>query len=410
MFSSHQHNNSIGGDLIMIVEPKIRGFICTTAHPAGCAQNVAEQVAYVKSKPSFAGTRRALIIGSSTGYGLASRIAAAFGCGADTIGVAFEKPAAGSRTATAGWYNTAAFQRLASHEGFYAKSIMGDAFSQETKQETIDLIKKDLGCVDLVVYSLAAPRRTTSSGETFSSVIKPVGADYSSKTVDMRTHMLATASVSAATKEEIDGTIKVMGGEDWRLWVSALLDAGVLDKGAVTLAYSYIGPQITDAIYTKGTIGLAKKDLEESARKITEMLTPVGGKAFISVNKAVVTQASSAIPAVPLYTSILFKVMKAKGIHEDCIEQMRRMLCEKLYVSSPVTDECGRIRLDDLELQSDVQKEVSRIWDAIDDSNLNDLADIDGYWNDFYRLFGFGINDVDYAADVAIDTEIDELV
>jgi enoyl-[acyl-carrier protein] reductase/trans-2-enoyl-CoA reductase (NAD+) len=394
----------------MIVEPKVRGFICTTAHPVGCEQNVAEQINYVKSKPSFDGTKRALIIGSSTGYGLASRIAAAFGCGADTIGVAFEKPATETRTATAGWYNTAAFQKFASREGFYAKSIMGDAFSREIKQKTIDLIKKDLGCVDLVIYSLAAPRRTAENGETYSSVIKPVGADYSNKSIDMRNRTLTQADVSAATQQEIDGTIKVMGGEDWLLWLEALNEAGVLDRNAVTLAYSYIGPELTHAIYTDGTIGQAKKDLEESARKITSMLAPLGGKAFVSVNKAVVTQASSAIPVVPLYISLLFKIMKKKGNHEGCIEQMRRMLNEKLYMSGPVTDDCGRLRLDDLEMEPDIQHEIEKIWAIVDEANLNDFADLEGYWSDFLRLFGFGISGVDYTADVNINTEIQGLV
>lgn len=394
----------------MIVEPKIKGFICTTAHPAGCAQNVAQQIAYVKSKPHIDGTRRALIIGSSTGYGLASRIVAAFGCSAATIGVALERPANGTRTATAGWYNTAAFQKSAINGGLYAKCIMGDAFSQETKQKTIDLIKKDLGSVDLVVYSLAAPRRTDPSGKTYSSVIKPVGADYTSKTIDMRSYELSQASIGAATEEEIDATIKVMGGEDWQLWMKALLEAGVLDKGTVTLAYSYIGPKITHAIYTDGTIGLAKKDLEKTSRKITEMLAPVGGKAYICVNKAVVTQASSAIPAVPLYTSILFKVMKQKGIHEDCIDQMRRLFAQKLYVPSPVTDEQGRIRLDDLELRDDVQKEVSEIWDKVTNANLKELTDLEGYQNDFKRLFGFELDGVDYSADIPVDVEIEGLV
>lgn len=393
----------------MIVEPKIRGFICTTAHPAGCAKSVEQEAAYVKSLPKFAGTRRALIIGSSTGYGLATRIAAAFGCGADTIGVAFERPAAGARTATAGWYNTAAFQKLASCEGFYAKSIMGDAFSDETKQKTIDLIKKDLGCVDLVVYSLAAPRRTAPSGETYSSAIKPVGENYTSKSIDMRTHELSTASVEAATEEEIEGTVKVMGGEDWVLWMKALSEAGVLDKGAVSLAYSYIGPKVTHAIYTDGTIGLAKKDLDRAAKEIGGILAPIGGKAFVSVNKAVVTQASSAIPAVPLYTSILFRVMKEKGLHEGCIEQMRRLLCEKLYAGKTETDDCGRLRLDDLELRDDVQGEVSRAWDAVNDANLKDLTDLEGYWNDFYRLFGFDVEGVDYGADVNVDVPIEGL-
>lgn len=394
----------------MTVKPKIRGFICTTAHPAGCAENVAQQAAYIKSKPKFKGPRNALIIGSSTGYGLATRIAAAFGCGASTIGVAFEKPASGARTATAGWYNTAAFQKLAIKDGLYAKSIMGDAFSGEIKQKTIALIKKDLGKVDLVVYSLAAPRRTAPDGTTYSSVIKPVGADYSGKTINMRTHSLEESTVSPATQEEIDGTIKVMGGEDWQLWIKALLDADVLDNGAFTVAYSYIGPDITHAIYTDGTIGLAKKDLERASKEITGELKKIGGRAFISVNKAVVTQASSAIPAVPLYTSILFKIMKQKGIHEDCIEQMHRMLSEKLYADRPVTDENGRLRLDDLELRDDVQKEVLEIWNKIDDSNFTQLADFEGYWNDFCRLFGFGVAGVDYDADVDINKEIPGLV
>lgn len=394
----------------MIVEPKIRGFICTTSHPAGCAKNVAEQIAYVKSKPSFVGTKKALIIGSSTGYGLATRIAAAFGCGASTIGVAFERPAQGKRTGTAGWYNTAEFQKQALNDGIYAKSIMGDAYSSETKEKVIDLIKKDLGQVDLVVYSLAAPRRTTDDGVTYSSVIKPIGEEYSGKTIDMRTHELSTATVEPATQEEIDGTIKVMGGEDWKLWIDALQKAGVLADNSVTLAYSYIGPEVTHAIYTDGTIGMAKKDLEKTVKEITDMLLQSGGKAYVSVNKAVVTQASSAIPAVPLYTSILFKIMKSKGIHEDCIEQMYRMLSEKLYVSKTKVDEVGRIRVDDLELSDDVQNEVIKVWNTVSDSNLNKVADIDGYWEDFYRLFGFGLKGVDYEADIDIDIAIDGLV
>lgn len=394
----------------MIVEPKIRGFICTTSHPTGCAQNVAEQIAYVKSKPSINGTKKALIIGSSTGYGLATRIAAAFGCGAATIGVAFERPAQLKRTATAGWYNTSAFQKQALDEGLYAKSIMGDAFSKETKDKTIELIKRDLGSVDLVVYSLAAPRRTANSGKTYSSVIKPIGKEYTGKTIDMKTHKLSTATVEPATEEEIEGTIKVMGGEDWRLWIEALKDAGVLAEGAITLAYSYIGPEVTHAIYTDGTIGMAKKDLEKTAKGISDLLAPINGKAYVSVNKAVVTQASSAIPAVPLYTSILFKVMKELGIHEGCIEQMYRMFGQKLYVPETIVDECGRIRLDDLELRDDVQKEVSRIWNSVNDSNLEECADVSGYWDDFYRLFGFGIDGVNYKADVDIETGIPGLI
>lgn len=394
----------------MIVEPKIRGFICTTAHPKGCAKIVENEINYVKKLGKFNGCKKALIIGSSTGYGLATRISAAYGCGAATIGVAFEKAAMGTRTASAGWYNTAAFEKAAEKDGLYAKSIMGDAFSDEIKEKTIELIKKDLGKVDLVIYSLAAPRRTAPDGTTYSSVIKPVGCDYSSKTIDMRSHELATASVNAATDEEVANTVKVMGGEDWKLWIDALLKAGVLDENAVTLAYSYIGPVVTHAIYTDGSIGHAKKDLEKSAAEITEKLADIGGKAYISVNKAVVTQASSAIPAVPLYTSILFKVMKEKGIHEGCIEQMRRMLAEKLYAEKPVTDDCNRLRLDDWELRDDVQKEVSDIWDKVDETNFKALTDLDGYWNDFNLLFGFGADGVDYSEDVDVDVKIDGLV
>lgn len=394
----------------MIIEPKIRGFICTTAHPIGCEQNVADQIEFVKSKGKFNGAKNALIIGSSTGYGLATRIAAAFGCGAKTIGVAFEKPAMGSRTATAGWYNTAAFQKFAKEEGIYAKSVMGDAFSDEIKDKTIDLIKKDLGKVDLVIYSLAAPRRTSPDGTTYSSVIKPIGENYSSKTIDMRSHELSTASVDAASEKEVADTIKVMGGEDWKLWINALAKADVLEKDAYTVAFSYIGPMVTHAIYTDGSIGMAKKDLEKSANEITAEHKNIGCRAYISVNKAVVTQASSAIPAVPLYTSILFKIMKEDGIHEGCIEQMRRMLAEKLYVKTPVTDGCGRLRLDDLELQNDIQKKVSEIWDKVDENNFKTLTDLDGYWADFNLLFGFGNSKVDYSKDVDAEVEIDGLV
>ena len=393
----------------MIIEPKVRGFICTTAHPSGCEKNVADQIAYVKGKAAFEGAKRVLVIGSSTGYGLSSRIAAAYGCSAKTIGVAFEKPASDARTATAGWYNTAAFQKFALSDGLYAKSIMGDAFSDEIKQQTIELIKKDLGCVDLVIYSLAAPRRTAPDGITYSSVIKPVGADFSNKSIDMRTRMLTQAEITAAAPEEIEGTIKVMGGEDWLMWMKALSDAGLLSNDVKTIAYSYIGPEVTHAVYKDGTIGLAKKDVEKAAEKITAMLAPINGRAVVSVNKAVVTQASSAIPVVPLYISILFKIMKTKGIHEDCIEQMQRMMSEKIYKSGIVADDCGRLRLDDLEMREDVQREVSKIWELIDDSNLNELADLEGYWGDFFRLFGFGVDGIDYNADVNPIVEIPNL-
>lgn len=394
----------------MIVEPKIRGFICTTAHPAGCARSVEEQVEYVKSRARFNGPKRVLVIGSSTGYGLATRIAAAFGGGADTVGVAFERPASKARTATAGWYNTAAFQELARRDGLFAKSIMGDAFSPEIKRKTVELIKSDLGQVDLVVYSLAAPRRTVGE-TTYSSVLKPVETAFSSKSIDMSTRRLAEVTIPPATEEEIEGTVRVMGGEDWKLWIDALREADALAPGITTLAYSYIGPELTHAIYKDGTIGMAKKDVERTAKAITEELAPLGGRAFVSVNKAVVTQASAAIPVVPLYISILFKIMKENGLHEGCIEQMRRLLAEKLCgEDAPMLDEEGRLRLDDLELRADVQAAVARVWDAVRDDTLPRVADLDGYWSDFYRLFGFGLSGVDYAADVETEVEIPGLV
>jgi enoyl-[acyl-carrier protein] reductase/trans-2-enoyl-CoA reductase (NAD+) len=389
----------------MIVEPKVRGFICTTAHPEGCSANVLEQINYVKKQPKTTGPKAALIIGSSTGYGLASRISAAFGSGAATIGVAFERPAAGSRTATAGWYNTAAFENYAAQEGLYAKSIMGDAFSDEIKQQTIELIKKEIGKVDLVIYSLAAPKRSYG-GVTYGSVLKPVGSAFTSKTIDLNTMNVTTVAVPAASEEEVDGTIKVMGGEDWRLWIEALSGAGVLSEGAVTVAYSYIGPVVTHAIYRDGTVGMAKKDLEKAAREITVKLSGIGGKGYVSVNKALVTQASSAIPVVPLYISILFKIMKGKGTHEGCIEQMHRLFADKLYVNRPVLDEEGRLRVDDLELKPDVQALVDKAWAEIDNGNIREFADIDGYRQDFYRLFGFGVNGVDYGRDVETDVKI----
>lgn len=393
----------------MIIEPKIRGFICTTAHPAGCAENVREQIEYVKKNKRIEGAKKVLVIGASTGYGLATRIAAAYGAGADTIGVAFERPASGSRTATAGWYNSAAFDACAAADGLYARSIMGDAFSDEIKQKTAELIKSDLGSVDLVIYSLAAPRRTYD-GKTWSSSLKPVGSDFTSRTIDLRTMQVTDVTVPAATKDEIDGTVKVMGGEDWEMWIKALSEAGVLARGFKTVAYSYIGPSLTHAIYHDGTVGLAKADVERAARAISASYPSLGGQAFVSVNKAVVTQASSAIPVVPLYISILFKIMKENGTHEGCIEQMYRMLADKLYVCAPVTDDEGRIRVDDLELRDDIQRRVSEVWDKIDNDNLRSYADLDGYQSDFLRLFGFGVKTVDYSADVDQNVAIPGLV
>lgn len=386
----------------MIIEPKIRGFICTTAHPTGCAQHVKEQIAYVKSKPRVNGPKKALVIGASTGYGLSSRIAAAFGCGAATLGVFFEKPSDGRRTATAGWYNTAAFTEAALGEGLYARNINGDAFSNEVKREVIEAIKADLGQVDLVVYSLAAPRRTDpETGVTYSSVLKPIGQTFTSKTVDVNSGLVTEITLEPATEEEIAGTVKVMGGEDWKMWIDALDEAGVLADGAVTVAYSYIGPKITHAVYREGTIGRAKDDLERTARELDGRLRGKGGRAFVSVNKALVTQASSAIPVVPLYISLLYKVMKEKGLHEGTVEQMHRLFAERLYAGGEApTDEAGRIRIDDWEMRNDVQDEIAALWQQVNSDNLAHISDIAGYRSDFLKLFGFGLEGIDYGADV----------
>lgn len=392
----------------MVIEPKTRGFICTTAHPDGCAANVARQIKYVRSQPHFEGAKKALIIGCSTGYGLATRIAAAFGSGTETLGVAFERPASRTRTATAGWYNTAAFERFAGQEGLYAKTVMGDAFSDEIKNEVIDIIRKDLGKVDLVVYSLAAPRRTVGE-TTFMSALKPVGQAFSSKSLDVSKMEVTDATIEPATQEEIDGTVKVMGGEDWSWWMQALHDAGVLADHAVTVAYSYIGPELTYPVYHDGTVGLAKRDLAANAKSIQNALQDLHVRAYISVNKALVTQASAAIPVVPLYISILFKIMKEQGTHEGCIEQMTRLLSKKLYVSEPPIDAEGFLRLDDLELAPEVQEKVKAAWRTISNANLKEYADINGFREGFYQLFGFDIDGVDYQADVDIHVDIPSL-
>ncbi|MCL6454102.1 MAG: trans-2-enoyl-CoA reductase family protein [Alicyclobacillus sp.] len=385
----------------MVIQPKIRGFICTTAHPVGCAQHVQNQVDYARRHP-FVGPKRVLVIGCSTGYGLASRIALTFGAGADTIGVCFEKPASDTRTATAGWYNTAAFERLAHKAGRTAITLNGDAFSDEVKQQTIEQIQRTFGQVDLVVYSLASPRRThPRTGETFSSVIKPIGAPFSSKTIDVHTGRVSEVTLQPATDEEVRNTIAVMGGEDWQMWMDALRSAGALAPDATTVAYSYIGPELTFPIYREGTIGRAKDDLEATALRLHEEMQASGGRAFISVNKAVVTQSSSAIPVVPLYISILFRVMKAHGLHEGCIEQMVRLFGERLGTGGDVaTDEKHRIRLDDREMRPDIQAEIMGKWAAVDSENLGELANLDEYRNDFLQLFGFGMDGVDYDADV----------
>ncbi|MBP3284828.1 MAG: trans-2-enoyl-CoA reductase family protein [Clostridia bacterium] len=384
----------------MVIEPKIRGFICTTAHPEGCREYVKEQIEYVKNKGTINGAKKVLVIGASMGYGLASRITAAFGAGAATIGVIFDKPSDGKRTATAGWYNTAAFEEFAKKEGYYAKTINGDAFSKEIKDQTIELIKKDLGKVDLVVYSLASPRRTTADGTTYNSVLKTTGDTYTNKTIDLRTKELSEVTIEAANEEEIEATVKVMGGEDWKDWMKALKDADVLEENAVTVAYSYIGPKLTYPVYFDGTIGRAKADLYRSAEELNKKYSDV--KAYVSVNKALVTQSSAAIPVVPLYISILYKVMKEKGIHEGCIEQIQRLFAERLYRADgtvPVDTE-NRIRIDDLEMREDVQQEIERIWKELEHDNLEKYTDISGYWHEFYKLFGFDIAGIDYGKDV----------
>jgi enoyl-[acyl-carrier protein] reductase / trans-2-enoyl-CoA reductase (NAD+) len=393
----------------MIVEPKIRGFICTTSHPDGCAKHVADQIAVVRSRgPIEGGPKKVLVIGSSTGYGLSSRIAAAFGCGADTIGVFFEKPGDERRTGTAGWYNTAAFEKEAAAAGLYARSFNGDAFSDEMKATVIEAIKADMGKVDCVVYSLASPRRTNPrDGETYKSVLKPIGQSYTNKNLNTGTKVVDEITIEPASQEEIDHTVAVMGGEDWDMWMDALQEAGVLADGVKTVAYSYIGPEVTWPIYTNGTIGAAKEDVEKSQRALDTKLAPLNGKAWVSVNKALVTQASSAIPVVPLYISLLYKVMKAKGTHEDTIEQMDRLFRDRLYgKADPQPDEKGRIRVDDWEMDADVQAEVDQAWKEVDTDKLQELADIDGYDSSFLRLFGFGLEGIDYSKDTDPATSV----
>ena len=391
----------------MIIKPKFKGFICTTAHPDGCARSVQEQIEYVKQQGPVRGPKNVLVIGASTGYGLASRIVSTFGSGASTIGVFFEKPAAGNKTASTGWYNTAEFEKVAKEENYYAKSINGDAFSTEVKEEVIELIKKDLGQVDLVIYSLAAPRRAHPvSGEVLVSSIKPVGKPFTSKNLDFHGEKVSEITVDPASDEEVRQAVGVMGGEDWEMWIEALRSAGVLATGATTISYSYIGPELTYPIYREGTIGKAKGSLEAAAKKIHNELSPQGGKAFVSVNKALVTQASTAIPAMSLYMSLLFKVMKEKGTHENCVEQIYRLFMDRLYSATTAVDEKGRIRLDDWEMQDDVQQRVLDLWEQVSTENIAEISDVSGYRNDFFRLFGFGFDGVEYDAEVDINRPI----
>lgn len=387
----------------MIVEPKVKGFICTTAHPIGCKANVISQIDYVKKNEKIAGPKRVLVIGASTGYGLASRITAAFGMGASTIGVYFDKEASGKRTATPGFYNTRTFDEMAQNEGLYSKSINGDAFSLEIKEQVIQLIKEDLGQVDLVVYSLASPRRTTADGTNYVSALKTIGSDFTQKNWNLRDNTISEATLTSATEEEIANTVKVMGGEDWSDWMNALADADVLADNAITVAYSYIGPKLTYPIYHEGTIGRAKQHLADTAVSISHQYADKGIKAFVSVNKALVTQASSAIPVVPLYLSVLYKVMKEKDIHEGCIEQMYRLFADKVFGTDGIQIEAdGMLHVDDWEMREDVQNEVMEIWEKIDTENLLELADTEGYWLDFYQMFGFKMDGVDYSADVEV--------
>jgi len=394
----------------MIIKPKIRGFICTTTHPVGCAANVNQQIAYVKSKGKLThGPKKVLVIGASTGYGLASRINAAFGSDAATIGVFFEKPGTETKPGTAGWYNSAAFDKAAKAAGLYSKSVNGDAFSNECRQVVIDLIKKDLGQIDLVVYSLASPvRKMPDSGELVRSTLKPIGEPYKSVALDTNKDVLIEATVEPANEQEIADTIKVMGGQDWELWMKALADAGVLADNAQAVAYSYIGTELTWPIYWHGTLGKAKEDLDRAAHAIDKNLSAKEGHAYVAVLKSVVTQASSAIPVMPLYIAMSFKVMKEMGIHEGCIEQIQRLFATKLYANGQVeTDDSNRLRLDDWELRPEVQNACQAIWEKVTDDTIYDVTDYQGYKDEFLRLFGFGITGVDYDADVNPDVQFD---
>lgn len=392
----------------MIIKPKIRGFICTTTHPVGCEANIQEQIAFTKSQPKVDGPKRVLVIGSSSGYGMSSRIAAAFGSDAATIGVFFEKPGTEKKPGTAGWYNAAAFDRLAHEAGLYAKSINGDAFSHEAKQKVIELIQADLGQIDLVVYSLASPvRKMPDTGEVIRSVLKPIGEPYRSTAIDTNKDCITEAEIEPATQEEVDATVKVMGGEDWQLWIDALADAGVLAEGCKTVAYSYIGTDITWPIYWHGALGKAKQHLDDTAHALNAKLAALGGQANVAVLKSVVTQASSAIPVMPLYLSMVFKVMKEQGLHEGCMDQVWRLFSTGLYGNGAQIDEASRYRLDDWELRDDVQSACRDLWPQVTTENLFELTDYAAYKAEFLKLFGFGIEGIDYDQDVNPEVTFD---
>ena len=396
----------------MIIKPKIRGFICTTTHPTGCEKNIQAQIEYTKKQGKIEkGPKRVLVIGSSAGYGMSSRIAAAYGSDASTIGVFFEKPATDRKPGSAGWYNSAAFEKQAKEDGLYAKSVNGDAFSNETKQLVIDTIKADLGQIDAIIYSVAAPvRKLPESGEVIRSSLKPIGETYTSTAIDTNKDVIIEASVEPATEEEVANTVTVMGGQDWELWMNALADAGVLAEGVKTVAYSYIGTELTWPIYWNGALGKAKLDLDRASTAIQSQLTPLGGEAYVSVQKSVVTQASSAIPVMPLYLSMVFRIMKEKGLHEGCMEQIHRLFTTQLFKadgSAPTTDEARRLRLDDWELRDEVQQACTDLWPQITTENLFELTDYQDYKDEFLQLFGFGLDGVDYDAEVETLVEFD---
>ncbi|MCD8410499.1 enoyl-ACP reductase FabV [Tenacibaculum finnmarkense] len=385
----------------MIIEPRTRGFICLTSHPTGCEQNVKDQIAYVQSKGKIEGAKKVLVIGASTGFGLASRITSAFGSDAATIGVFFDKPATEGKPGSPGFYNTAAFEQEATKAGLYAKSINGDAFSNQIKEQVVNLIKQDLGQIDLVIYSLASPvRMHPVSGKRFKSTLKPIGEVFTNKTVDFHTGKVSEISINPAQGDDVANTVTVMGGEDWKMWMDALQSENLLSEGATTVAYSYIGPEVTKPVYRNGTIGAAKDDLEATAFTISDDLKSIGGKAYVSVNKALVTQASSAIPVIPLYISLLFKVMKEKGIHEGCIEQIQRLYSQRLFGGDLALDEKGRIRVDDWEMREDVQAEIAELWEKATTENLSEIGDLEGYSQEFFKLFGFKVTGINYDAEV----------
>ena len=395
----------------MIIAPRTRGFICLTSHPKGCEQNVLNQINYIKSKEMPDVPKKVLVIGASTGFGLASRITSAYGSNASTIGLFFEKPPKEGKPASPGWYNSAAFEQQAHKDGLYAKSINGDAFSNEIKEKTINLIKEDLGQIDLLIYSLASPVRVHPvTGVKHKSTLKPIGQSFTNKTVDFHTGVVKDITIEPCTEDEITNTVAVMGGEDWEMWIDELKKHNLLSDDFKTVAYSYIGPTLTKAVYRNGTIGRAKDHLEATAFVLTDKLKDINGSAYVSVNKALVTQASSAIPVIPLYISLLYKVMKEKNIHEGCIEQIQRLYADRLFLEDIPRDEEGRIRIDDLEMRADVQEEILKLWPQVSTESLPTIGDLQGYSKDFFNLFGFKVEGVDYDADVDEMVKIPDLV